>query len=339
MPTEPGIFGRACVPSDSGSIFPIEPPITIDEQSRISRQGRLSFWAARCRAAAAHLAQMAEAAALAGLFCAFGCLPVDRASALGGAIGRAVGPRLGLSRRTLRRVAAAMPENEDTENRRILREMWDNLGRAVAEYPHLGRICDPAGGRVEIVNGEILTGIMAGDRAAIFFGGHFGNWEVGPATIHRLLGASLLSVYRAANNPRVDRLLRRGLPSRQAVAKGAEGGRELLRHLRQGGHVAMLVDQKQNDGIAVPFFGRDAMTAPAIARLALRFNCPIVPVRTERLDGARFRFTVLPPIELFDTGDVAADVPAAMMRINAVIEAWVRARPGQWLWLHRRWPD
>ncbi len=101
----------------------------------------------------------------------------------------------------------------------------------------------------------------------------------------------------------------------------------------------MLVDQKQNDGIPVPFFGRDAMTAPAIGRLALRFNCPVVPIRTERLDGARFRFTVLPPIELAPTGDGAFDVAAAMARINALIEEWVRARPGQWLWLHRRWPD
>lgn len=334
-----GYLRRTQISADPGSTFPIEPPIAVDEQSRMSRQGRLRLWAARCLAAPRQFAQLSEAAGLAALFTAFGWLPVDWASALGGGIGRTIGPRLGLSRRALRRLASAMPENDDAQNRRILREMWDNLGRAVAEYPHLHRICDAAAGRVEIVNGETLTGFMKGDRPAIFFGGHFGNWEVGPATIHRLLGPSLLSVYRAANNPWVDRLLRRGLPARQAVAKGAEGGRELLRHLRQGGHVAMLVDQKQNDGIAVPFFGRDAMTAPAIARLGLRFHCPVVPVRTERLDGARFRFTVLPPIELADTGDPTTDVPAAMARINAIIEQWVRARPGQWLWLHRRWPD
>ena len=93
-----------------------------------------------------------------------------------------------------------------------------------------------------------------------------------------------------------------------------------------------------NDGIAVPFFGRDAMTAPALARLGLRFRCPIVPIRTERLDGARFRFTVLPPLEMADTGDQAADVLTTMTRVNATIESWVRARPEQWLWLHRRWP-
>ena len=172
----------------------------------------------------------------------------------------------------------------------------------------------------------------------MLFSGHFANWEVGPSIIHRLMGGSLLSVYRAANNPWVDRMQRRLLRSRRVVAKGAEGGRELLRHLHGGGHVAMLVDQKQNDGIAVPFFGVEAMTAPALARLGLRFDCPIHPIRVERIAGARVRLTVLPAMKTAKTSDAAADVLATMTRVNATIEDWVRARPEQWVWLHRRWP-
>ena len=280
-----------------------------------------------------------EAASVVAVMALFACLPLDWASALGGAVGRVIGPRLGVSRRALHNLSRALPDIGETERHRILRDMWDNLGRAVGEYPHLGRICAAGADRVEIVNGEAITGLLSGGRTAILFGGHFGNWEVGPAMVHRLMGSSLLSVYRAANNPWVDRLLRYRLRSRRAVAKGAEGGRALFRHLHQGGHVAMLVDQKQNDGLAVPFFGRDAMTAPAIARLALRFACPIVPIRVERLAGARFRFTVLVPVAAVESGDTAADVLATMTRINTMIEAWVRARPEQWLWLHRRWPD
>ena len=101
----------------------------------------------------------------------------------------------------------------------------------------------------------------------------------------------------------------------------------------------MLVDQKQNDGIAVPFFGRDAMTAPAIARIGLRFGCPLLPIAVERLSGARFRVTVMPALNLAATGNVALDVLAGMTRVNALIEDWIRARPEQWLWLHRRWPQ
>jgi KDO2-lipid IV(A) lauroyltransferase len=80
------------------------------------------------------------------------------------------------------------------------------------------------------------------------------------------------------------------------------------------------------------------MTAPAIARLALRFDCPIVPVRVERLGGTHFRFTVLPRLELSEKRETADNVLATMTRINAIVEEWIVARPEQWLWLHQRWP-
>lgn len=280
---------------------------------------------------------LAEAAALLAIMAMFACLPIDWASGFGARLGRAIGPRLGISRRALGNLGLALPDNDDRQNRQILRGMWSNLGRTVAEFPHLSRICADRSKRVEIVNAEGLSQMIARGNPMVLFGCHLANWEVGSTVIHRLMGRSLLSVYRAANNPYVNWLLRRRLGSRQVVAKGAEGGRELVRHLLQGGHVGMLVDQKLNDGIAVPFFGHDAMTAPALARLALRFDCPIVPVLVERLEGARFRFTVLPALNAADTGDVAADVLATMTHINGMIERWIRARPEQWLWIHRRW--
>jgi KDO2-lipid IV(A) lauroyltransferase len=269
----------------------------------------------------------------------FAALPVEWASTLGGRIGRTIGPRLRLSRRALRNLARALPENGVAENRRILHAMWENLGRSIAEYPHLARICAPQSRRVEVVNGDALARLARNHVPHVLFGGHLGNWEIGPTIVHGVLGPSVLSVYRAANNPYVERLMRRILRSRHVVPKGAAGSREILRHLRQGGHLAMLVDQKQNDGIDVPFFGHAAMTAPAVARLGLRFNCALVPIRTERLEGARFRLTVLPEIKLVSTGDTAADVLAIMTGVNAMIEAWVRARPEHWLWIHRRWPE
>jgi KDO2-lipid IV(A) lauroyltransferase len=138
----------------------------------------------------------------------FACLPIDWASGLGGFIGRTVGPRIGASRRALRNLRQAMPENSAAENERILRGMWDNLCRALAEYPHLARIV-AGSGRVEIVNGDALTRLAATTKPGILFGGHLGNWEIGSSTVHQLMGASVVSVYRAANNPWVDRLMPR----------------------------------------------------------------------------------------------------------------------------------
>jgi KDO2-lipid IV(A) lauroyltransferase len=266
-------------------------------------------------------------------------LPVDTASALGGWIGRTVGPRMGQTKKAFRNLARAMPENSVDENRRIIRGMWDNLGRTIAEYPHLPRICASLdGGRVCMEGIENLHAFSDHNGPGILFSGHFANWEVAPYVARRV-GISLALVYRVPNNPWVERLIIRFRDAPGNFAKGAQGARELFVHLKKGGRAGMLVDQKMNDGIAIPFFGRDAMTAPAIAQFALRFGCMLVPAWTERLEGARFRVVVHPPLVMTPTGDRAADERAVMIRINQLLEQWIRKRPEQWLWLHRRWPD
>ncbi len=132
---------------------------------------------------------------------------------------------------------------------------------------------------------------------------------------------------------------RRVDPQSALIRKGAEGGRQVLSALKAGRSLCILVDQKMNEGIEARFFGRPAMTTPAFAQLALRFGIPVVPVRFERLGGPRFRVTVEAPIEPSPTGDLAADVAALVQAVNDRIEAWVRARPEQWFWVHRRWRD
>ncbi len=271
----------------------------------------------------------------------FGALSIDRASAVGGWLGRTIGPRLGVTRTAERNLRRAFPERDEAEIAAIVRGMWDNLGRVAAEYVHLGEIqVYGDDGRVEVVGVEHVDRLREDGAGGIFFGAHLGNWEITAlGAIQNGLPLSL--IYRAANNPIVERLLQKIRAPLGGVhyPKGAEGAKELIATLRRDDHLAMLVDQKLNDGIAVPFFGRDAMTAPALAQLALKFRCPIVPARCERLGGARFRLTAYPPMTLPDTGDRHADVAETMRRVNALLEEWIRARPEQWLWLHRRWPD
>jgi len=282
-----------------------------------------------------------EAVFVYGIHGLFRALPLDTASCLGGWIGRTVGPRLPGTRTARRNLERAFPEKTRAEIDAIIRGMWDNLGRVIAEYPHLDEIGDYGpGGRVEVIGAEYIDTLREDGRAGILVSGHFANWEVQSVT-SRKMGVELALVYRAPNNPYVGKLLTdmRGAASGTHIPKGAEGARTMVRILTKGGHVGMLIDQKMNDGIPVPFFGRDAMTAPAAAQLALRLGIPLVPARTERLDGARFRVTVLPPVEPPATGNRNADVRILMERLNHLLEQWIRERPAEWLWLHRRWPD
>jgi KDO2-lipid IV(A) lauroyltransferase len=275
------------------------------------------------------------------LFRLFKALPLDAASALGGFIARSIGPRLGVTRRARRNLRRALPELGAAAETRILRQMWDNLGRVVAEYPHLTRI--PVFTAESPVAGIGLRHIVEAEATAkpiLLVSAHFGNWEIGGLAAVRH-GLRLLQLYRAANNKVVDGLMRdiRHEMGAETTPKGLQGARRVMAALKDGRTVVLLADQKMNDGIAVPFFGRDAMTAPAVAELALRFDAKLVMARVHRLKGASFRLIIDPPMPLARTGDRHADVLSLMTAINKRIEDWIREDPGQWFWVHRRWPD
>jgi len=281
-----------------------------------------------------------EAWAAALLFALLGSLPLDAASALGGMLARRIGRRLGVSNRARRNLRSALPELSATQIEAILRGMWDNLGRVAAEYPHLRHIrVFGAESRVETRGLEHLDQALAAGRRVILFGGHLGNWEIAALAAGQY-GLDIAQIYRAANNPLIDRMIARlrGGNS-ELIPKGAVASRRAVAALRRGGHVSLLADQKLNEGIAVPFFGRPAMTAPALALLALRFDCAVLPARVERLKGARFRLTLYSPLDLPRIGDRDADVAALMMAVNATLEGWIRECPDQWFWVHSRWPE
>ena len=282
--------------------------------------------------------QGAVAIAFYGLFAA---LPLDAASAIGGWLGRTLGPRHPVSRRAERNLSRIFPDMPVSEIAGILRAMWDNLGRVAAEYPHLRRFRLYDGGdRVTVIGAEHVDALREDGKPGIFFSAHFGNWEIVSLGATQR-GVPLDRVYRMPNTPLVAWLFSRGRAAVNGnlLPKGRRSVRPLVQALRSGRHVGMLVDQKMNDGISAPFLGRPAMTAPALAELALKFDCPVVPARVERLGGARFKLIIDPPLELQRSGDRHADVAANMARVNEVIETWIRARPDHWLWLHNRWPD
>jgi KDO2-lipid IV(A) lauroyltransferase len=192
---------------------------------------------------------------------------------------------------------------------------------------------------VEVVHPERLDAVETSNQGAVFISGHFANWEVMAAVICRR-PVDCLVTYRALNNPHIDRRInkvRHEYGIGVLTPKGL-GTRELMRALSAGRSVALMNDQKFNKGLAAPFFGHDAMTAPGPARLALKYDVPIIPVSTLRTGPARFRVTIHEPIrpEPGLEGDEA--VKDCVFKITEFIEAEVRANPEQWFWQHRRWP-
>jgi len=264
-------------------------------------------------------------------------------STLFGGIARSIGPWLPVSRVADANLQAALPELDAAGRRRVVRGVWENLGRTVGELPHLGRLGEtPSGPGWEVVGGEVVAALRDADGPALLFSGHIGNWEVLPVAAGRR-GLTLSFYYRSAENRGIDALMQdlRRKAARadvQLFPKGSAGARRSMAYLRQGGRLAMLMDQKMNDGIEARFFGRPAMTAPALAALALRLRCPVIPGYVERTGPARFRVTCEPPLTPPDTSNRSADVATLTQIVNDTLERWIRAKPESWLWLHRRWP-
>jgi KDO2-lipid IV(A) lauroyltransferase len=273
-----------------------------------------------------------------GFFRLFG---TDRASALGGWIGRTVFYRTGTTNRARANLAAAYPEMGEAEREAVIVEMWDNLGRTVAEYAHLSDFSiHGENPRLSVTGTKDAEAAIASGKGVIFVSGHFANWEMMPFTAHQL-GYESGEVYRPLNNPYVDRwMVRQRIANgpQEQIAKGAQGTRRIFTLLRAGKCILLLADQKTNEGLPAPFFGRDAMTTPAPAALALKLGTMVLPASNERLGGARFRMKVYPAIEFTPSGDHDKDIHALTIRITEAIERLVRERPSQWLWIHRRWP-
>lgn len=270
----------------------------------------------------------------------FQAMGLERGSAFGSAALRRIGPLTPVHNVARINMQRCFPDASKPEIDRLLDRMWDNFGRLVGENANM-RCYRPElyDERAEIAGEDIVLDLEKQGQPYILVAGHFANWEIMGAAIAKL-GLNCNITYRHANNPLVDRRI---LDSRHAygikllTAKGGVGAKQLLANLREGMSVALMNDQKMNDGIAAPFFGHEAMTASGPAKMAMRFGAPIVPIGVRRLGGTRFRVTFYEPLPEPQTDDKATAVLETVTRINQWVEARILEAPEQWFWVHRRW--
>jgi KDO2-lipid IV(A) lauroyltransferase len=283
-----------------------------------------------------------EAAGIRALFFLLGLLPTDVASDFGGWVGRTLGPRIGGNAKVLRNLERAMPQLDEAARQRIARECWDNLCRTMAEYPHLKTISREWEQRVELIGAEHVHGLVTDGKPGVILTGHFGNWELVALTMSKC-GTTMTAIYRAPNNPSVDKLLSRarGELGTTLVPKGRASAKGILATMRAGGILGVLADQKLNEGLSVPFLGHDAMTGTIVGDVVVRHGAVVAPMRvTRKPGGARFRIEIFPPMQMPPlTGNRPADIRAITVAANELLEKWVLENPGQWLWTHRRWPN
>jgi KDO2-lipid IV(A) lauroyltransferase len=277
------------------------------------------------------------------LFAALRCTDPDRASDLCGGLARRIGPLLPAHRIGQANLRAAFPDRDAAWIECTLREAWDNLGRVVGEYVHLGTIGRfdpdrPADGRVHTDAAPLFETLLHDGKPALCFSAHLANWEL-PAVVIAGHGMPTAVVYRMPNNKAVAKeIIRiRGPLMGRMIRTRAQAALEMAAALESGLHLGMLVDQHFSRGVDVTFFGRPCKANPSVARLARRFDCPVVGVHVVRQPGRRFAVVATGPIALPRDAAGLVDVAAATQMMISIVEGWIRDNPGQWLWFHRRW--
>jgi KDO2-lipid IV(A) lauroyltransferase len=242
----------------------------------------------------------------------------------------------------LRNLALALPEVPEPERRRLVKECFRHFGAALCDAISSTRftateLCH----RMSLRGWENLEEAERRGKGIFILSAHLGLWELVPPVIGLTRGRMDI-VVRPADNRWLDRELR-ALRERfgNAVIPKRGAARKMLEVLRAGGRVGILIDQRvqEKEGIAVPFFGRPALTSPILARLSLRTGAAVVPVAAYPEPGGRYRVVVRPAILPPEGQDGDEAVAALTRRYLEVAEEDIRAHPAMWLWMHRRWDE
>ncbi|MDP5110720.1 MAG: lipid A biosynthesis lauroyl acyltransferase [Rickettsiaceae bacterium] len=266
-------------------------------------------------------------------------LPIDKSAGLCSFLARKIGPLISVTK-----TARSNLENvygNDINIDQTIDDLWDNFGRYIGEFPFINALSDEElTRRISFTGLENIEDFKQNNQPFMLFLGHQANWDIVIRKVNAMYPKFGI-VYRKANNPLVDKEIfseRNDGADVIMIAKGIAGAKSLVRAIKSKMSIAMLVDQKMNDGIEVPFFGKPAMTAPAIARLALQYNYPIVPCQLIRKGrSSNFELRLHKPLKIEKTGDMQKDCFNIMKTINLTLEQWIRQHPGQWFWFHNRW--
>lgn len=277
---------------------------------------------------------------LRGFLGSLSLLPLPLASSIGGALGSFVGSLpIRINKTAQSNLKVAFPSKNILWVCQTQMTALGHLIRTAMEFPRVYKMSQK-----EFKKCVTITGWehIENNPNAMVLTAHYGNWEI-ICKAAGLQNKKMASIYRAANNPLSDKYIvsLRAKANGFQIPKGSKGAKQLIRLAKEDNVlIGMLNDQKLNTGILAPFFGKDVMTAPALAEIARKYNRPVVPIFcTRKISGLfklKFEMEIGTPLLLQNTDDAQSDVHANTSLFNKIIEEQIRKNPEQWLWAHRR---
>ena len=217
---------------------------------------------------------------------------------------------------------------------RITNENLDQTGRVFFEFFNLSKFNWK---NIIVENKDYLNLIQSFKGSKIFISAHIGNWEI---TRNFLLneGFVLHSIYRQANNRLIDSYIQKNRRRENAYfyKKGSDSARNMIKVLKKGGDLALLVDQRDSSGPLISFFNKEVYASVGFANLALKYQTMICPVYSIRNKGGSFKLIFDKPLEFNEYQNLTPKDLVQKVYLK-YFESWINKNPEQWLWSHERW--
>ena len=220
--------------------------------------------------------------------------------------------------------------------KKIASNVLGNYGRIFAEYIHLKNFKnDKLNNRISIEGREYLEKIKNNNQSVVFISGHFSNFELMAMQIDKAK-VDCAAIYRPLNNPYLNKIMekirKRDICKKQ-IKKGRLGTRGIIKLLKKGTSIALMVDQRVREGQKASFFNHLATTTTIPAQLIKKYNCDLVPIYIERKNKFNFKMYVSKPIKI--SKNKSSD--EITLYINKILEKMILKNVDQWIWTHDRW--
>jgi KDO2-lipid IV(A) lauroyltransferase len=181
---------------------------------------------------------------------------------------------------------------------------------------------------------ENLKESLGRDKGVFVLSAHFGHWEVAAEWL-AVHGFPQALVYRPLENPLMEAELAEARTRfGNSLIPKAGATREIMKTLKAGGIVDMLLDQKADleHSVIVDFLGVPTPTTPSLARFVLTTGAAVVPLFSYPR-GTGYTFMIEPPI-LAEAGDTETTLT---QKCNDALSGPILERPELWFWFHDRW--
>ncbi len=271
------------------------------------------------------------------LFSIYRSIGIKNSSYLSGLIVSLIGPLFRSNKLCHENISKAFPELDVNERKKIIKKMWLNYGKMLAEYIFIKdfRNKEEFSKIVEVENQIILDKIRKDSKPVIFVSGHFNNFELMAMHIEKS-GIKLAALYRPLNNKFLNPIMeniRKKYICKNQIKKGKSGTKDMLKFFKQNVSIALMIDQRVSEGIKSSFFNEEAFTTTIPAQFVKKFDASIVPIYIERKPNNNFRLKIFEPLQ-FSKNDTIEKIT---LNLNSFLEKLVLKNPEQWIWTHNRW--